>query len=158
MQKAPSKFAKAFGSGPAGLFVSLLLFALALLLSRRFDTLKISDNRPLLTVIFVIASLISAGLILWSVKSLPTAERGNLLHTSGAYKYVRHPLYASFLWVFDFGLALFLNSYFFIFWALLLHPIWHLLIGYEERLMVKIFKNKYLEYQKKTGRFFPKIF
>lgn len=158
MQKPPSRFAKVFGIGPIGLFVSLLLFALTLLLSRRFDTLKISDNRPLLTVIFVITSLISAGLIVWSVKSLPTAERGNHLHTSGAYKHVRHPLYASFLWVFDFGLALFLNSYLFVFWALLLHPIWHLLVRYEERLMVTTFKDQYLEYQKRAGRFFPKIF
>lgn len=65
MQKPPSRFAKIFGIGPMGLFVSLLLFALTLLLSRRFDTLKISDNRPLLTVIFVITSLISAGLIVF---------------------------------------------------------------------------------------------
>jgi len=51
-----------------------------------------------------------------------------------------------------------MNSYLFILWAIVLHPIWHFIIRYEERLMVTIFKDEYLEYQKRTGKFFPKIF
>ena len=99
----------------------------------------------------------SLALIIWSVKSLPAAERGNKLCTTGAFKYVRHPLYAAFLSIFDFGLAIYLNSYIFILWAILLHPIWHYIVRYEERLMIDIFKEEYVDYQKKTGQFFPKL-
>ena len=46
MQKPPSRFAKIFGIGPIGLFVSLLLFALTLLLSRRVraNKSKLTNN------------------------------------------------------------------------------------------------------------------
>jgi len=101
MQKTPSKFAKIFGSGPVGVFVSLVFFAITFLLNKKIGILKISDDQRMLTVIFVIMSLLTILLIIWSVKSLPAKDRGNNLHTSGAYKYVQHPLYASFLSVFN---------------------------------------------------------
>lgn len=96
-------------------------------------------------------------IIVWSFRSLPTADRGNKLCTSGAFKYVRHPLYAAFLSVFDFGFAIYLNGYIFVLWAVLLHPIWHYLVKYEERTMIDTFGEAYLEYQERTGRFLPKL-
>ena len=88
---------------------------------------------------------------------MPATERGNKLSTRGAFKYVRHPLYAAFLSIFDFGLAVYLNSYVYIAWAILLHPVWHYVIRYEERLMVNIFGQVYVDYQARTGRFFPRL-
>ncbi len=105
--------------------------------------------------IFAVSILLTLFIIVWSVRSLPTADRGNKLCTSGAFRYVRHPLYAAFLSVFNFGLAVYLSNFIFIIWAVLLHPIWHYIIKYEERLMVDIFGDEYVVYQKKTGRFFP---
>lgn len=152
-----TRFAKIFGSGPIGLLISLILFFVASWLNERIDFPKISNNQSVLNSIFLVSILITIGLIVWSVKSLPTADRGNKLCTTGAFKYFRHPLYAAFLSVFNFGLAIYLNSYFFIFWAVLLHPIWHYIVSYEERLMIDIFKEEYVDYQKKTGRFLPKL-
>ena len=88
---------------------------------------------------------------------MPSRERGNILSTRGAYKYVRHPLYAAFLSIFDFGLAVYLNSYIFIAWAIILHPVWHYIIRYEERPLVNIFGQVYVDYQERTGRFFPRL-
>jgi protein-S-isoprenylcysteine O-methyltransferase Ste14 len=96
-------------------------------------------------------------MIVWSVTSLPTTDRGNKLCIAGAFRYVRHPLYAAFLSIFNFGLAVYLNSYIFVLWAVLLHPIWHYVVRYEERLMINVFGEEYFEYQKKTGRFFPRL-
>jgi protein-S-isoprenylcysteine O-methyltransferase Ste14 len=152
-----TKLAKIFGSGPIGLLISLILLFVAGWLSKRIDFPTISNNQFVLDSIFLVSSLITVGLIVWSVKSLPAADRGNKLCTTGAFKYIRHPLYAAFLSVFNFGLAVYLNSYFFVFWAVLLHPIWHYIIKYEERIMIDIFKEEYVDYQKKTGRFFPKL-
>jgi protein-S-isoprenylcysteine O-methyltransferase Ste14 len=155
METKTTKFAKIFGSGPIGVFVSLVLFFAVSWLDKQFDFPKISNNRLPLDIIFFVSILITIGLIVWSTKSLPTSDRGNKLCTTGAFKYIRHPLYAAFLSVFNFGLAVYLNSYFFIFWAILLHPIWHYIIRYEEKMMIDIFKEEYVEYKKRTGRFFP---
>lgn len=89
--------------------------------------------------------------------SLPARDRGKRLHTGGAFQYVRHPLYAAFLSVFDLGLAFYLNSYVFVLWAVILHPVWHWAIRYEEELMIEIFGDQYLDYQNNTGRFLPKL-
>jgi hypothetical protein len=52
---------------------------------------------------------------------------------------MRHPLCAAFLSMFNFGLAIHLNGYIYILWAVLLHPVWHYVIRYEEQLMIDTF-------------------
>lgn len=155
MSTPPSRLAKIFGSGPAGLLISLALLFIAFLADKRLDAPPLLKNQLLRSLLFLISILITLAVIVWSIRSLPASERGNKLSTRGAFKYVRHPLYAAFLSVFNFGLAIYLNSYVFIIWAVLLHPVWHFVVRYEERLMVGLFGEAYLEYQKKTGRFLP---
>ncbi|MBT8088609.1 MAG: isoprenylcysteine carboxylmethyltransferase family protein [Gammaproteobacteria bacterium] len=150
-------FNKIFGSGPIGFLLSLLLLFIARWLDLRIDLPRVSENQFLLNTIFLVSVLLTLVIIVWSLKSLPVAKRGNQLCTTGAFKYVRHPLYAAFLTVFSFGLAIYLNSYIYIVWAVLLHPIWAYLIRPEEKLMIDIFGEAYLEYQKKTGRFVPRL-
>lgn len=157
MSTHPSRLSKIFGSGPAGLLISLLLLFVAYQINERIDPTPLSNDRPLLNSVFVVSILMTLAMIIWSVKSLPAAQRGNKLSTRGAFKYLRHPLYAAFLSIFDFGLAVYLNSYIFILWAVLLHPVWHYVVRYEERLMVDIFGQSYVEYQRRTGRFFPRL-
>jgi len=157
MSTQPSRLSKIFGSGPAGLLISLLLLFIAYRINERIDPPPLSNHRPLLNSVFIVSVLMTLAMIVWSVKSLPAAERGNKLSTRGAFKYLRHPLYAAFLSIFNFGLAVYLNSYIFILWAVLLHPVWHYVVRYEERLMVEIFGQAYVEYQRRTGRFFPRL-
>ncbi|MFX0086289.1 MAG: methyltransferase family protein [Candidatus Hodarchaeota archaeon] len=77
------------------------------------------------------------------------------LEIKGMYRFIRHPLYASYCYYF-LGFSL-------IFQSLLIFP---LLIGiygyyktsiYEESLLVNYFGNKYEKYQKNTGRFLPRV-
>ena len=76
--------------------------------------------------------------------------------TSGPYSFVRHPLYASLIWIFYACSIIYFN------WvAFLLNSfIFVLMMNYrakqEEMLLVKEFKN-YKNYQKEVGRFFPRI-
>ena len=153
----PSRVSKTFGSGPAGLLISLVLFFIAYRLNERIAPRPLANSRPLLNFVFLVSLVMTLGAIIWSLRSLPASERGNRLSTHGAFKYVRHPLYAAFLSIFNFGLAVYLNSYIFVLWAMLLHPVWHYVVRYEERLMVEIFGQSYVDYQKKTGRFFPRL-
>lgn len=157
MEIKPTTFQRIFGSGPVGLVISLVLLILAGWINTQFDLPSLSENRFLLNSLFMATGLVTLAIIIWSVKSLPATDRGNKLCTSGAFRYVRHPLYAAFLSVFNFGLAIWLNSYVFVLWALLLHPLWHYLVRDEEQMMIDIFGETYSEYQEKTGRFFPRL-
>ncbi len=157
MKKVFADFRKTFGSGPVGVVASLILLFIAFLVNRLFGIPQISNDQALLDTLFIASIVLTLVLIAWSLWSLPAAERGNRLVTSGAFRYVRHPLYAAFLSVFNFGLAIWLNSYVYLAWALLLHPVWHYLVQDEERMMVATFGNAYREYQKRTGRFFPRL-
>jgi len=157
MEMMPTNFSKLFGIGPVGLLISLALLFIAAWINRQIDLPPISNNQFLLSSIFFVSGLMTLVIIVWSFRSLPTADRGNKLCTSGAFKYVRHPIYAAFLSVFDFGFAIYLNGYIFVLWAVLLHPIWHCLVKYEERTMIDTFGEAYLEYQERTGRFLPKL-
>jgi protein-S-isoprenylcysteine O-methyltransferase Ste14 len=144
-------------SGRLGLIVSLILFALAALLERKINLPQIFSNHLIsisLTIFFAAVFII---IFLWSIKSLPRKELDNTLCTKGAYKYFRHPIYAAFLSAFNIGLAFLLNNYIYLIWAILLHPIWHLIINQEEKLLIEIFGNDYINYQNSTGRFIPKI-
>jgi protein-S-isoprenylcysteine O-methyltransferase Ste14 len=154
----PSSFAKIFGSGPVGVVSSATLFLLALLIKRQYGPLTIMNNQTLLDTLFYISCVATLLVAIWSLRSLPTADRGNTLCVSGAFKHVRHPLYGAFLSIFDFGLALYLNSWVFIAWAILLHPIWHWIVKPEEKMMVEVFGDEYVEYMKRTGRFLPGCF
>ena len=148
---------KKLRSGRLGLIISLVLFVLAILLEKRINLPQIFSNHLIsigLTAFFASVFII---IFLWSVKSLPRRERENTLCTKGTYKYFRHPIYAAFLSAFNPGLAFLLNNYIYLIWAILLHPIWHLIINQEEKLLIEIFGNDYINYQTSTGRFIPKI-
>jgi protein-S-isoprenylcysteine O-methyltransferase Ste14 len=151
-----TKSARIFGSGPFGLVASIVFLAGAVYVDRQFETPPLLDSHGLRSVILAVSVLVTVALVVWSVKSLPASDRGCRLCTDGAFKHVRHPLYAAFLSVFNFGLAIYLNSHVFVAWAVLLHPLWHHVVRYEEQLMIEIFGDEYVNYQKVTGRFVPR--
>ena len=82
---------------------------------------------------FGLLALATLFLLAWSVRSLPPADRGQRLVVEEAFRYFRHPLYAAFLTFFNFGLAVLLNSWLYVVWAVVLHPLWHLNVRGEER-------------------------
>jgi len=153
-----NNFNRIFGSGPIGLLISLALLLLSFYLKDLLDTPKIFINQDIIRQsIFGLITIISIAVIIWSLVSLNPKLRGKTLIKTGALKYFRHPLYAAFLSFFNFGLAILLNNWIFIIWAIILHPIWHWLVKGEEKALKTTFPNEYEEYCKKTGRFFPKL-
>jgi len=149
-------FQRIFGTGPRGLALSLAMLAAAWAVTQFMDVHPIHGHDGLgLGILFVSIAVTSAGVV-WSLNSLPVGSRGRDLITRGAFRYVRHPLYASFLLSFDFGLAVYLDHWIYVFWALVQFPLWHANVAGEERLMHKKFGAAYAVYVARTGRFVPK--
>jgi len=81
--------------------------------------------------------------------------KNHKLVTCGPYHYVRHPSYLGYF-------LMFLGIFFIWPCIFTLIPIIAILGYYrvaveEEKLLIKHFGNEYVEYQKKTGRFIPKL-
>ena len=147
-----------FGTGPLASIASIIVFFIFYLLKNALSFPTIFDeNNSIRFWLFLLLTLISILMIIFSFKTLTPKERGRTLIVTGIYKYFRHPLYAAFLSVFNFGLAILLNNWIYIIWAFSLHPLWHILIRREEEMLKELFPVEYENYCKKTGRFFPKI-
>ncbi len=78
------------------------------------------------------------------------------LVTWGPYHYVRHPSYLAYFLMF-FGLFFMLLNLLALL-PLIAIPGYIKITEYEEKLLIKRFGEKYIEYQRKTGKFIPKIF
>jgi len=152
-----NSYQRIFGAGPRGLLASLVLLALARGLEPVLDTPEITSSVTVRRVVFSLAATGSLFLIVWSVASLPGPERGRRLVTAGAFRYFRHPLYAAFLSCFNFGLAVLLNRWIYVAWAVVVHVMWHWNVVSEERLMMREFPGAYQDYCRRTGRFVPRL-
>ena len=150
-------YQRIFGTGPRGTVVSTLLLGAAAYLVP-VTGLPAVHGVPLVGGISLGVSVaLTFALVVWSVKSLPVEARGERLVDTGAFRYFRHPLYAAFLLFFNFGLALYLDNWLYVVWAVAQHPVWHLNIRGEEALMRTAFPGEYERYCAKTGRFFPRL-
>ena len=77
------------------------------------------------------------------------------LVVSGIYAWVRHPLYASLIWMFLGACLVFPNLAAFLATALVFVPFMHYRARLEERLLTGEFPD-YAAYRRRTGMFFPK--
>jgi protein-S-isoprenylcysteine O-methyltransferase Ste14 len=163
---------------PSGFLVALVAFGTVFLflvsvaypflvftgLFQSIERVTLQLHFPFDTWIQAIGIVLETGgyfLFLWSV-----LERGRYatswemredhkLVTSGPYSYIRHPSYLAYFILF-FGLFfLLLNPVALI--SLVAIPGYVRLTTYEEQLLVARFGSEYIEYQKRTGRFLPKI-
>lgn len=152
-----NSYERIFGTGPRGTLISLALLALAWRLEELSGLPGITPHGVFRGLFFAATSLATCALLVWSLRTLPPRSRGTSLITTGAFRYLRHPLYAAFLSCFNFGLALLLNNWIYVVWAILLHGVWHWNIRREERLMQRQFPQDYDTYCKTTGRFVPRL-
>ncbi|HEY5734674.1 MAG TPA: isoprenylcysteine carboxylmethyltransferase family protein [Gammaproteobacteria bacterium] len=150
-------YERIFGAGPRGAIISILLLLVTYFLQESMSSVSIfTSDAARYPAVSILCSL---GLILitWSLVSLPPGDRGRSLVTTGAFVYFRHPLYASFLLFFNPAIALYLNDMIYLFWVIILFPVWSLNVRSEERLMSDVFGKAYDEYCKNTAKFIPKV-
>ena len=96
-------------------------------------------------------------LLLWSHIILPPLARAKTLITTGPYQYVRHPIYAAFIWSGTGILAMVYKSWLLIIFVIPIHIYWVWHVQKEENYMIDKFGSAYTDYMNTTGQFFPKF-
>ena len=150
-------YKKLFGVGPLGALITLALFFLARLLDRGMGHVAILIRPFPLRWAGIL--LIAFGLFLhvWTFSTLKKWWRDDQLCTRGPFRYFRHPMYAAWVTFISMGVAFVFNSWMYVLWALLLHPIWHVLAKKEEKIVMDAFGDEYKRYAARTGRFVPRF-
>jgi protein-S-isoprenylcysteine O-methyltransferase Ste14 len=152
-----NNYLRIFGSGPLGVILTAGLTSLALWWEGHYPSGTLGLSLPVRYGVLLVAAIGTLAGIIWSFRSLPVSQRGRGLCTQGAYRWVRHPLYASFISLGAPGVAIFLNHWIGFLYIPALHLLWHGVIGFEEKNMVAHFGDEYLAYAKCTGRFVPRL-
>ena len=147
-----------FGAGPICSFVGIVLVFIVYYLERQFGIQGFIISGFISNVILIISTVLTFTVIIWSFISLPPYKRGKELATNGAYRHIRHPIYAAFLVFVVIGIGLYLGSYGILLMGIVLILICGRLIEIEEKHLLKKFGSKYEEYQKRTKKFIPWIY
>jgi protein-S-isoprenylcysteine O-methyltransferase Ste14 len=152
-----TRYERLFGTGPRGVFLTVGTGVVCWRISERMEPWPIHGQPWFGVTALVVSTVITLVIAAWALRSLPPKDRGKALIMVGAYRHFRHPLYASFLIAFDFGLALYIDHWVMMAWAIAQHPLWHWNIAGEEKLMQREFGENYRIYCRKTGRFVPRF-
>ena len=152
------KYKKIFGVGPFGAIISVSLLIIAWWIDQILGHLSISGHAMPIKIAAVLFFLAGLGLHIWTGWTLRHWWINGQLCTRGPFKYLRHPMYAAWITFIALGICLYLNSWIFLFWYLILQPIWHRLVVVEENMMANTFGSEYYSYAARTSRFIPKIF
>jgi protein-S-isoprenylcysteine O-methyltransferase Ste14 len=83
-------------------------------------------------------------------------ERPEGVVTTGAFRYVRHPLYLGSI-LFYLGLAVSTASLFSLVMVIVIFIFYNHIASYEEKLLEDRFPNEYRNYKIKTGKWMPMI-
>jgi len=152
-----NKLQKIFGVGPMGASISLLLLALFAWVDRMIGHPVLVFYAPSIKTFGLSLVILGLGLHFWAFWTLRNWWKYDQLCTMGPFKYFRHPMYAAWITFISSGIALYLNSWVYCIWVIVLHPIWHQLVKKEESNMIGAFGDVYKAYARRTGRFVPKM-
>ena len=89
-------------------------------------------------------------------KKHTTASDFNELRTTGPYGVVRHPFYSAVI-ALNFAVSVASLSYIALAASFLLLPLWWYLVSVEEKDLVRVWGQKYLDYKKDVPMFFPRL-
>ena len=140
-----------------GLIAAISILAIFLSLD------KVIPNYPSNVIIMDVIGLILIvfGAIFWVFTVLKSridnCIRNNHLVTTGIYGIVRHPIYAAFLYAIT-GLIFIANNLILIILPVIYWLILSLaMIKTEEKWLIDLYGDDYLNYSKKVNRFIPKV-
>ena len=156
--KTFTRYWKFFGVGPIAGCISLCLLALLWLLDRSLGHLRIMAHPLPIRILGAVLIALQICWHLWCMKTIKKWWFGDQLCTTGPYRYVRHPIYAGWLYLGFIGLILMFNSWMMLLLPLLQYPLLSFLVRPEETMMTGIFGEEYSRYAARTGRLFPRLF
>lgn len=147
------------GIGPRFGAACLAYGLTAALLTHRFPDLFMFPHRTSLLCWIVGASLLALGFAVYllTLGWLLAAERKGALATTGPFRIVRHPLYATWLWLIFPGIVLLCRSWL----ALGIVPVGYVsfkvFIKYEEEELARRFGRDYARYRCRVNQIVPRI-
>ena len=143
-----------------GILASSLLYLVGL---PWMDLFQVPEYPIWLRFVGMLLALVMTPLLAWihheldrQYSAVLEIKRDHQLITTGPYERVRHPMY-TVLTLFTIGISLVTANLLVILFGLLLmigFPFW---VRIEEKKMIETFGDEYIEYMKRTGRFFPRF-
>jgi len=152
---------------PVATFTMFLFFFLFYAIERNgWGVLRVDNGTVRIAMIAAGIALMVVGAIVniagrfklgnnWS-DNIKIYHRHSLVDT-GVYAWVRHPLYASLIWMFCGSSLVYSNWLAFLANAFIFVPAMHYRAGQEEKMLGLEFPE-YDNYKKRVGMFFPKLF
>ena len=137
-----------------------LLFPLVIYLNRKFFfefQIKIFDYFGALFAIFGLMIMIKLGLIFTSNPLFKAMSHGTIpisFVRTGPYEYVRHPFYFGF-YLLVLGIFMIFPSWLSLIWLLIYGQLMFKAILEEEKKLISLFKNEYIEYRNITPKIIP---
>lgn len=130
-------------------------FALALFLSQ-FTATRGTLFTKSVPVLVLGVVLLGAGVWLWlnASRHLQRARSEGALSTTGPYRFIRHPIYAS-IYLLSVGLGCLFFAWAWFGVLVVFAPLWVLECLEEERELEALYGLAYREYQRQTGMFLP---
>ena len=150
------------GEHPAGDKGQMLLFALFMIVwildSFFLQLTSVTGMVPLLVRLVVAALILGLGFYLISVSHfiVDANKRPKGVVSTGAFKYVRHPVYLAAL-LFYLGMTITTLSLACVVLFLAILLFYNFMAGYEERLLIAKFGDDYRDYMTRTGRWLPRL-
>lgn len=114
-----------------------------------------TDNLYILSVgVFIFLS----GMIILIIASshLKKAVNEKKIAVTGPYKFIRHPIYTS-MYILTAGLGLIFFSWLWFIVMIVFVPLWYIECREEEKEMIRLYGQEYIDYRKRTGMFVPGI-
>ena len=148
-----------YGIGPYLMGSITLMTLLAIALSFLGYIPKYESNAILMTILGVVLIILGAAFWISAVlnSDIQSNIRKNRLVTTGIYSIVRHPIYAAFLYAIT-GIILISNNMLLyilpvIYWLILKETMKRT----EEKWLIEVYSDDYLNYSRKVNGFIPKV-
>jgi protein-S-isoprenylcysteine O-methyltransferase Ste14 len=112
--------------------------------------------QSILMTMLGLALLITLALLWKGHRVISGRERPNHVVDTGAFHYVRHPIYLAALLAYI-GTTLSSLSLFFFGLLIPIFVFYNYIANYEEKLLEARFGDEYLEYKRRTGKWLPRV-
>jgi protein-S-isoprenylcysteine O-methyltransferase Ste14 len=146
---------------------SMTAFFVVYYLVLRFHVLEVPVRGPTRTVMIVVGLILLATGVAFNIYGRVSLKSGwanqiviyedHRLITSGPYSVVRHPLYASLIWMFCGGSLIYSNLLSLVITLGVFVPMMYVRAKGEDSLLRENFQTEFENYRLSTGMFFPKV-
>ncbi|MBN1847836.1 MAG: isoprenylcysteine carboxylmethyltransferase family protein [Deltaproteobacteria bacterium] len=145
--------------GDAGQLIFLVLFLITWILDSFFlgisTFMSVYIPLPIRLVVLALIILVAIFLSMSGHEVVNHEHRPTGIVSTGAFKYVRHPLYLASLLTY-LGLAISTASWIsFLLVVIIGFTFYNYIAGYEEMLLEERFGDDYMQYKRRTGKWVP---